>query len=285
MKKKIKNTLINLKDTLDQNISPRKQKIIEAAITVPIIAISTLTGVSAASCPYGVVYCPFPGQCFRYTDSNGNGQCDLSLSQVHAASTTSTATSSQTSTQHSSTSSSASSHSSSSSSSSGDSSGASNSSGGVDIQNGSSDPSNSSVSIHDPSSGVGGSSSTGTDFHIIPVSLLIIGSYFLTHYLFAKGILKPRTHKRLWNLLLMMGTIGMGTTGVLLILMVNLGIGLAYRQGFTYWHVELALLMLIGTLIHFHIYRKAFKNMFKVLFGFKSSSKKRDARKSINMSK
>jgi len=264
MKKKIKNTLICLKNTLDQNISPKKQKIIEAAITVPIVAISTMTGVSAASCPYGVVYCPFPGQCFRYIDSNGNGQCDLSLSQVHAA-TTSTVTSSQTST---------SSHSSSSSS-----------SGGADIQNGNSDPTNASATIHDPSSGVGGSSIPGTDFHILPVSLLIIGSYFLTHYLFTKGILKPKKHKRLWNLLLMVGTFGMGITGVLLLFMINLGINLAYRQGLTYWHVELALLMLIGTLIHFHIYRKSFKNMFKVLFGFKSSSKKRYDAKSINMSK
>ena len=281
MKKKIKSTLIGLKDTLDQNISPKKQKIIEAAVTVPIVAISTMTGVSAASCPYGVVYCPAPGQCHRYIDSNGNGQCDLSLSQVNAQTSTSTGSSSQTSTQHSSTSSS---HSSSSSGSSGDSSSA-NSSSGTDIHNGSSDPSNASTTIQDPSSGVGGTSSSGTDFHILPVSLLIIGAYFLTHYLFTKGILKPRTHKRLWNLVLMGGTFGMGITGVLLIFMINMDIGLIYREGLDYWHVELALLMLIGALIHFHIYRKPFKNMFKVLFGFKSGSKKRDETKYINMSK
>jgi len=254
MRKKIKNTLISLKDTLDQYISSRKQEIIGIATTVPLIAVSTMTGVAAASCPYGVTYCPFPGQCGRYTDLNGNGQCDLSLSQVNAqASTAPTGSNSQTSTQ--------------------DTSSHSSSSGGVDIQNGSSDHANASAAtVHDPSSGVGGA--TGNDFHILPVSLLIIGAYFFTHYLFSKGILKPKTHKRLWNLLVLGSYIGTSVTGVLLIFMLNLGINLVYRQGLTYWHVELALLMVIGTLIHFHIYRKPFMNMFKVLFNFKSRTNK-----------
>jgi ABC-type transport system involved in multi-copper enzyme maturation permease subunit len=161
---------------------------------------------------------------------------------------------------------------------------ASSSSGRVDIQDGSSDISNASTTtIQDPSSGVGGT--TGNDYHILPISILIIGTYFFTHYLFSKGILKPRTHKRLWNLLIMGGYLGTGITGVLLIFIVNLGIALAYREGINYWHVELALLMVIGTLIHFHIYRKPFKNMFKVLFGFKSSPKKNYETKSTNMSK
>lgn len=280
MKRKIKNTLISLKDTLNETISPHKQKIIGAATTVPLVAVSTMTGVCAASCPYGIYYCPSPGQCRRYTDLNGNGQCDLSLSEVNAQTSISTGSSSQTSTQDTST---TSSHSSSSGSSSKDSSSVSSSSGGDDIQAGSSDPTNASATIQDPSSEVGGT--TGNEYHILPVSILLIGAYFFTHYLFAKGILKPRTHKRLWNLLLLGGSLGASITGVLLVFMINLSVGLAYREGLAYWHVELALLMVIVTLIHFHIYKKPFKNMFKVLFGFKSNSEKKDETKSINMSK
>lgn len=266
--KKIKNALFGLKDVLDENISPHKQKIMEAAITIPMVAVSTMIGVSAASCPYGIVYCPSPGQCRRYIDLNGNGQCDLSLSQVNAqTSTTSTGSSSQTSTQHSSSTSS---------------SGGSSSNGGADIQNGNSDHANA-TTVQDPSSGVGGT--TGNEYHILPVSILLIGAYFCTYYLFSKGILKPKTHKRLWNLLLIGGSLGASVTGVLLIFMINMSIGLAYREGLAYWHVELALLMIIVTLIHFHIYRKPFKNMFKVLFGFKSHLKKNEKIKAINMSK
>lgn len=277
MKKKMKKNLINLKDTLDKNISPNKQKIIGAATTVPLVAVSTMTGVAAASCPYGVVYCPYPGQCGRYNDLNGNGVCDLALSQVNAqTSTTSTGSSSQSSSQDTSATSSHSS-SSASSSNSGDS-----SSGGADTQN--ADHSNASATtVHDPSSGAGGNS--GNDFHIIPVSILVIGAYFFTHYLFSKGILKPKKHKRLWNLLMLGSYLGTGITGLLLIYMINWGVLLVYRHGLTYWHAELALLMTIITIIHFHIYRKSFKNMFRVLFNFRSPVNKKTANKTRGTSK
>lgn len=257
MRNNIKNKLIKLKETITQNISPRKQKIIGVAATVPIIAASTMSGVCAASCPYGIVYCPAPGQCHRYVDLDGNGQCDLSLSQVNAQSSTASTGSSDNS----------------SSTSNSDNSSTNDPSGGVNLHHGTSDSSNASAAtVQDPSSGIGGS--TGTEFHIIPVTLLIIGAYFFTHYLFNKGILKPRKHKRIWNSLLMVGCIGSSITGVLLIYMINMGVALAYRDGLTYWHVELSLLMIIVAMIHFHIYRKPFKNMFKVLFPFKSNINK-----------
>ena len=272
MRNRIKNKLINLKEKINQNISPRKQQIIAAATTVPIIATSNMSGVCAASCPYGIVYCPAPGQCHRYIDLNGSGACDLSLSEAGAASSAATTGSGDNS---------------SSTSGSGDSSSTSDSNGVTNLDNGSSDHSNASVTTtQDPSSGTGSDSiNVDTNYHIIPVSLLIIGAYFFTHYLFSKGILKPKKHKRLWNSLLMAGCIGSSITGVLLIYMINLSVGLAYRQGLTYWHVELSLLMVIVTLIHFHIYRKPFKNMFKVLFPFKSMVNKNKSSKNMGKSK
>ncbi|MGB9980163.1 hypothetical protein [Methanobacterium sp.] len=271
MRNKIKNNLINLKEIVNQNISPKKTKIIGAAATVPIIAASTVSGVCAASCPYGIVYCPAPGQCRRYIDSDSSGACDLSLSESGSPSSVTSAGSGNNSP---------------STSSSRDNSTAVDSSGGTNLHNGNSDQSNTSTSTaHDPSSGTGDSLNIGNDYHIIPVSLLIIGAYLFTHYLFSKGILKPQKHKRLWNLLLMGGFLGSGITGVLLIYMINLGISLVYREGLTYWHVELSLLMVIATLIHFHIYRKPFKRMFEVLFNFKSHVNKNKTNKSHGMSK
>ena len=32
----------------------------------------------ALVCPYGYRYDPWPGQCYRFVDANGNGYCDLS---------------------------------------------------------------------------------------------------------------------------------------------------------------------------------------------------------------
>jgi hypothetical protein len=62
--------------------------------------------------------------------------------------------------------------------------------------------------------------------------------------------------------------------GFLLLILLKLGITLPINFGLMYWHTELAILMVIGTLIHIHIYKKPFKNMFKVLFGLNFSSKK-----------
>jgi hypothetical protein len=121
-------------------------------------------------------------------------------------------------------------------------------------------------------------SSLGVDdynYHVLPISFLLIAGYMFTYFLFRKGILKPRTHKRIWNLLVTLGYAGVGITGVLLTLMVNLGIT-AYSQGMTFWHAETAVLMVIGTLIHLHIYRKPFKRMFQVLFRWESYSNKPD---------
>lgn len=62
---------------------------------------SRLGGAMAAAalvCPYGYRYDPWPGQCYRFVDANGNGYCDLSevvaapLVAVDEATTTSATT-------------------------------------------------------------------------------------------------------------------------------------------------------------------------------------------------
>ncbi len=40
------------------------------------------------------------------------------------------------------------------------------------------------------------------NYHVLPITLLLVGSYLFTYYLFKKGILRRQTHKRIWNLLL-----------------------------------------------------------------------------------
>ena len=45
-------------------------------------------GSCAASCPYGLVNDPYPGQCPRYTDLNGDGFCDFSQTSTSMATDT-----------------------------------------------------------------------------------------------------------------------------------------------------------------------------------------------------
>jgi hypothetical protein len=205
----------------------KNKKVVNAALTVPAIALGTMSGSCAAGCPYGLVNDPYPGQCPRYTDLNGDGICDLSQTGTLTSTNSGTTDSSS-------------------------------------PTNNSSDNSNSTVN-HDPQNGGDGSNfSDGADFNVIPISLIIIGCYLFTHLLFSRGILSRKKHRRIWNLVLTAGFVGTGFTGTLLLLLINLGIKTALNPSIDYWHVELSILMVIAVLIHMHIYRKPLKRMFKI---------------------
>jgi len=231
------------------------EKIISAAVTIPIIAAGTMSGACAAGCPYGLVNDPYPGQCPRYIDVTGDGICDLSQAAA-AASTSSPTEATNADTNNSAISSDQSSL----------------NGAGQDSSLNQNDSIN--ASAVDSGSDIN-SFGDGGGYHVLPVSILLLGGYFLTHLLFSRGILSRQKHRRIWNLLLTAGYAGTGITGILLVLMINLGIRTILNPSIIFWHVELSILMVIGTLIHLHIYRKPFKKMFNILFRFKSSSNKK----------
>lgn len=236
-----------------------KGRIIGALASVPFLAAALLSGDSnAAGCPYGMVSCPYPGQCGRYIDATGDGICDLSQTTTAAASDPSSsdaaASNDQTDPNN------------------------ADSAAGSDNGNATIDPGNDNN---------GGFFGDGDTYYLLPVSVILIAGYLLTYYLFKKGILKRSKHRRIWNLLLTAGYLGTSGTGILLILFINLGIRTALNPSLTFWHVELSILMVIGTLLHVHIYWKSFRNMFRVLFGFKASvpKKNRNTEIFVNLNK
>ncbi len=214
----------------------KNKKVVNAALTVPVIALGTMSGSCAAGCPYGLVNDPYPGQCPRYTDLNGDGICDLSQTGTLTSTNSGTTDSSS-------------------------------------PTNNSSDDSNSTVNPDTNNGGDGSTFSDGTDFNVIPISLILIGSYLFTHLLFSRGILSQKKHRRIWNLVLTVGFVGTGFTGALLLLLINLGIKTALNPSIDYWHAEISILMFIAALIHMHIYRKPLKRMFKI-FGSLQKPKK-----------
>lgn len=219
-----------------------KKRLISGLSSIPAITAMALSGdSSAAGCPYGMVNCPYPGQCARYIDATGDGLCDFS--QI---TTTSTPDSSNSSDQID-----------------------SNNSQQGEIDHDAVDAN----ATHDPGNNIeGGFFGDRDSYYILPLSLFLIAGYLFTYYLFKKGILKRKKHRRIWNLLLTSGYLGTSGTGVLLIFLINMGIRNTLNPSITFWHAELSILMVIGTLIHVHIYWKSIKNMFRVLFGFMSPS-------------
>ncbi|MCE5215259.1 MAG: hypothetical protein LLF83_11145 [Methanobacterium sp.] len=215
-----------------------RKRILGAISTIPALAALALSGISnAASCPYGMVDCT--GQCGRFIDGDGNGICDLSLT---SSSTSDTLTSQD----------------------------PANTDNSQTTTPDNLDHGNTNATTDPGNDGSGGFFGDGDTYYILPISLLLIIGYLFTYYLFKKGILKRNKQKRIWNLLLTAGYIGTSGTGIILAILINLGIKTALNPSINFWHAELSILMVIGTLIHVHIYWKSFKNMFRVLFGFKS---------------
>ncbi len=252
-----------------------KEKLITALSSVPFIAAATMSTICAAGCPYGRT-CAYPGHCSRFTDSGGDGICDLSASVTSSNANTETASSSSSGDTSSSTTGSSPSSTSTNDQSS-NAAGTSNSGAATSNSgNSSSDANTNASAATDSGTGldIGSVQGDHANYFLFPVSILLVLAYLFTHYLFSKGILKQGTHRRIWNLLLTAGYVGTGITGVVLVLLINMGIRTALNQSITFWHVELAILMFVGTLIHLHIYRKPFKNMLRVLFGFKLQKKK-----------
>lgn len=181
-------------------------------LSLPAVAgLLSVEGSCATSCPYGLVNDPYPGQCPRYTDLNGDGFCDFSQTSDSIAPDT-----------------------------------------GVDETHQGDATSHS----------MGDAGVDGVDYHIIPVTMIIIGLYLLTYHLFKKGYINRFKYRRLWNLVLTFGYAGTGFTGFLLIFFIKLGIRTALNPSVTYWHAEMSILMVVGTLLHIHIYWKPFKSIF-----------------------
>lgn len=73
-----------------------------AGLVVAGIGSSRLRGTTATAalvCPYGYRYDPWPGQCYRYVDSNGSGYCDYSEAATVTTVDSGAATSGTTTTQ------------------------------------------------------------------------------------------------------------------------------------------------------------------------------------------
>ncbi|MDD1677512.1 MAG: hypothetical protein LUQ40_07240, partial [Methanomicrobiales archaeon] len=50
------------------------------ALVMVLLVVIPAAIAAAITCPFGLVNDPYPGQCSRYVDANGNGFCDLSQS-------------------------------------------------------------------------------------------------------------------------------------------------------------------------------------------------------------
>ncbi|MCK5212043.1 hypothetical protein KAJ89_05050 [Candidatus Parcubacteria bacterium] len=100
-------------------------------------------------------------------------------------------------------------------------------------------------------------------YHLLPISLLLIIFYAITHILSRKKIISIVNHRKIWNVLLLISFLISGILGILLIIKINFNIINFLPFNALFWHVETGIAMFIICVIHIIERRYYFKNLFK----------------------
>jgi hypothetical protein len=166
------------------------------------------------SCPKGMVNDPYPGSCHDYIDTNKDKICDRSQPAPQTA-TASTATTVSAS------------------------------------------PANSSITA-DTSGGAGpvdtdtAAEAVGRHiYYVVPVLTGLIVLYGLTWILSVKKVFKPLTHRKIWNVILLVAVLVSALFGIILTLNIEYKTHISLPFNMLFWHVEAGIAL--GVVAFFHV--------------------------------
>ena len=100
-------------------------------------------------------------------------------------------------------------------------------------------------------------------YHLVPISLVLILLYFITHILSKKKIISIVNHRKIWNILLLITFLLSGISGILLIIKINFGITIPLPN-ILFLHVETGIAMFVISIFHTLWHWSYFKNMFMI---------------------
>lgn len=99
-------------------------------------------------------------------------------------------------------------------------------------------------------------------YSLIFLSSLTIGLYLLTFLLYRLHVIKKITHRKIWNVILLLSFIISCLFGLLLVFQINYNILRSIYGTILYWHVEVGIVMTLVALFHIFWHLKYFKRIF-----------------------
>lgn len=100
-------------------------------------------------------------------------------------------------------------------------------------------------------------------YDLILVSSITFGLYFFTFFLAKFKKIKIKTHRKLWNMLLLLTFIISCLFGFFLVLQINYNFLFSIFRTLLYWHVEIGIAMTLIAVFHILWHLKYFKTYFK----------------------
>jgi hypothetical protein len=197
------------------------------------------------SCPKGKVNDTYPGDCNDYIDTNNDRICDRSQSAPAATAAPKTNAASTTSVSSTLVDSSISSGSS----------GAASSVSAV----------NTAAVETDVTAGTGHAAGTrnSSSYYLIPIMAGLIAAYCLTWILSAKKIFKTLTHRKIWNVILLVSCMVSALLGIFLTFNLDFNTNITLPFNMLFWHVEAGIALGIVALFHVVWHWRYFAKMLK----------------------
>lgn len=101
-------------------------------------------------------------------------------------------------------------------------------------------------------------------YRMIFYSSLTIGAYLLSLLLMKLKVYKKKTHRRIWNVLLLVTFLVSGILGLILVLQINYKILSSYFLQFLQWHVDFGIGMAWISIFHIIWHFSYFKNIVRI---------------------
>jgi hypothetical protein len=101
-------------------------------------------------------------------------------------------------------------------------------------------------------------------YNLIPLATTTLILYLVSYLLYLEDRLKRNMFFNIWKYVLIASFILTGVTGLLLVIFVNYGIQTSWNLTIDFWHAEFAVIMAVSTLLHFHLYWKQVKKIFRM---------------------
>lgn len=106
-------------------------------------------------------------------------------------------------------------------------------------------------------------SSSGSPYHLILISLLTIGLYAFTLILVKAKVMKLATHRKIWNVLLLIGALVSCLLGFFLVIQINYDIKMDWFWTVKFLHVEFGIAMTIIAIFHILWHTNYWKSLFR----------------------
>ena len=106
-------------------------------------------------------------------------------------------------------------------------------------------------------------SKTKATYDLLVIFLALSILYAVSYILSKKKIIRVASHRKIWNILLLVSFLISGSLGILLVIRINYGIAIPLPFNVLYWHVEFSIAMFLISLFHTLWHGAYLKKLFK----------------------